>query len=60
MPCVVETDKFVLHEPFVGLLQGDQKVFVHMMIVLQSSGAQTLFDHPVQYNMSMCSCINLD
>jgi hypothetical protein len=30
------------------IIQGDQKVFVHMMITIQSSGAQRLFDHPVQ------------
>jgi len=28
-------------------IQGDQKVFVHLMITIQSSGAQRLFDHPV-------------
>jgi hypothetical protein len=29
-------------------IQGDQKVSVHLMITVQSSGAQRLFDHPVQ------------
>ena len=29
------------------LIQGDQKVSVHLMISIQS-GAQRLFDHPVQ------------
>ena len=28
-------------------IQGDQKVFVHLTITVQSSGAQKLFDHPV-------------
>jgi hypothetical protein len=28
-------------------IQGDQKVSVHLMITIQSSGAQRLFDHPV-------------
>jgi len=34
---------------YVGVLniQGDQKVFVHLMITIQSSGSQRLFDHPV-------------
>jgi len=30
-------------------MQGDQKVSVHLTITVQSSGAQRLFDHPVQY-----------
>jgi len=29
------------------IVQGDQKVSVHLMIRVQSSGAQRLFDHPV-------------
>jgi len=28
-------------------VQGDQKVSVHLMITIQNSGVQTLFDHPV-------------
>jgi len=28
-------------------IQGDQKVSVHLMITIKSSGAQRLFDHPV-------------
>jgi hypothetical protein len=28
-------------------IQGDQKVSVHLLYVLQSSAAQRLFDHPV-------------
>jgi len=28
-------------------IQGDQKVSVHLMITIQSSGVQRLFDHPV-------------
>jgi len=36
--CLLKVDIF---------LQGDQKVSVHLMIVLQSSDAQRLFDHPV-------------
>jgi len=28
-------------------IQGDQKVSVHLMITIQSSGAQRLFDHSV-------------
>jgi len=31
-----------------NIVQGDQKVSVLLMIVLKSSGAQRLFDHPVQ------------
>jgi len=30
-----------------NIIQGDQKVCVHLMITIQSSGAQRLFDHPV-------------
>jgi hypothetical protein len=30
-----------------AFIQGDQKVSVHMMITVKSSGAQRLFDHPV-------------
>jgi len=29
-------------------IQGDQKVSVHLIITVQKSGAQGLFDHPVQ------------
>ena len=32
---------FTLH-----LLQGDQKVSVHLMIIIQKSGAQRIFDRP--------------
>jgi len=28
-------------------IQSDQKVSVHLMFTIQSSGAQRLFDHPV-------------
>jgi len=35
-----------------GLIQGDQKVSMHLMITIQSSGAQRLFDHPV---FSLCN-----
>ena len=31
------------------ITRGDQKVSVHLMITMQSPGAQRLFDHPVQY-----------
>jgi hypothetical protein len=31
----------------LSFVQGDQKVSVQLTIVLQSSGAQRLFDHPV-------------
>jgi len=31
-----------------SIIQGDQKVSVHLMITIQSSGAQRLCDHPVQ------------
>jgi hypothetical protein len=30
-----------------GVLQGDQKVSVQLMITMESSGAQRLFNHPV-------------
>jgi len=30
-----------------NIIQGDQKVSVHLMITIQSSGAHRLFDHPV-------------
>ena len=30
-------------------IQGNQKVSVHLIITIQSSGAQRLFDHPVQF-----------
>ena len=33
------------------LVQDDQKVCVHLMVMIQSSGAQRLFDHPVKYIM---------
>jgi hypothetical protein len=36
----------------MGKIQGDQKVSVHLMITVQSSGAQRLFDHHVFYNLS--------
>jgi len=29
------------------MLQGDQKVSVHLMITIQKAGAQRLFDHAV-------------
>jgi len=35
-----------------GLTQGDQKVSVHLMITVQSSGAQRLFDYLILY----CIC----
>jgi len=31
----------------ISVTQGDQKVSVHLMITIQKSGAQRLFDHPV-------------
>jgi len=31
------------------VIQGDQNVSVHLTITVQSSGAQTIFDHPVQH-----------
>jgi hypothetical protein len=34
-------------ENFQSVLQGDQKVSVHLTITVQSSGAPRLFDHPV-------------
>jgi len=30
-----------------ALIQGDQKVSVHLMITIQSSGAERLFGHPI-------------
>jgi len=30
------------------VIQDDQKVSVHLMITIQKSGAQRLFDHPVR------------
>ena len=32
---------------YSGKVQGDQKVSVHLMITIQKSGAQRIFDHPV-------------
>jgi len=32
---------------YSGKVQGGQKVSVHLMITMQKSGAQRLFDHPV-------------
>ena len=29
------------------IIQGDQKVFLQLMITMQKAGAQRLFDHPV-------------
>jgi len=34
-------------------MQGDQKVSVQMTITVQSSGAQRLFDHTLQQNMTL-------
>jgi len=34
-------------DPSLFVVQGDQKVCVHLMIAIQSSGVQRLFDHPV-------------
>jgi len=31
-------------------IQGDQKVSVHLMVTIKSSGAQRPFDHPVLVN----------
>ena len=38
---------------------GDEKVCVHLMITVQSSGAQRLFDHPVYVGIGLliCSCL---
>jgi hypothetical protein len=30
-----------------NIIQGDQNVSVHLMIIIQSSGAYRLFNHPV-------------
>jgi len=32
---------------YILFIQGDQEVSVHLMITIQKSGAQRLFDHPV-------------
>ena len=32
---------------YLVILQGDQKVSVHLMITIQKAGAQRLSDHPV-------------
>jgi hypothetical protein len=32
------------------IIQGDQKVSAHLMVTIQPSGAQILFDHPVLYS----------
>ena len=37
-------------------IQGDQKVSVHLMIIIQKAGAQRLFDHPV-YDVTLCVCV---
>jgi hypothetical protein len=36
----------------VYFVQGDQKVSVHQTITVHKSGAQRLFDHPVQHRVS--------
>ena len=53
-----------LHSPVTSHLlgpniyiQGDQKVSVHLMITIQSSGALRLFDHPVYIYIYMCVCV---
>jgi len=35
-------------------VQDDQKVSVHLMITIQSSGAQRLYDHPVCFFYDLC------
>jgi hypothetical protein len=45
--------KFIQHT-FV-LVQGDQKISVRLMITVQSSGAQRLFDHPIYLTRVMLS-----
>jgi len=48
----------VLHVHFhfentsILFIQGDQKVSVHLMITIQPSGAERLFDHPVYNGVS--------
>jgi hypothetical protein len=34
-------------DPFLFVVQGDQKVCMHLMITIQSSGLQRLFDQSV-------------
>jgi hypothetical protein len=43
-PCL-ETACRITH--CVLIIQGDQKVSVHLMITIQKAGVQRLFDHPV-------------
>jgi len=46
-----------------GNVQGDQKVSVHLMITISSSGAQRLFDHPVSFraawNYDLLQCLSM-
>jgi len=37
-------------------IQGDQKVSMHLMITIQSLGAQRLFDHPVVHITLLITC----
>ena len=41
------------------ITQGDQKVSVHLMFVLQSSGAQRLFDHSVYQQRSQSTYVTV-
>jgi hypothetical protein len=39
-------------QPQTVMIQGDQKVSVHLTITVQSSGAQRLFDNSVSSDMA--------
>jgi len=39
------------------LIQDDQEVSVHLMITIQKSGAQRLFDHPVLTALGVLSAV---
>jgi hypothetical protein len=48
----VQWNFLILTRGFAAVLvQDDQKVSMHLMVIIQSSGAQRLFDHPVKYIM---------
>jgi len=43
---LITLNVYIYTEYIYIYIQGDQKVSVHLMITIQSSGAQRFFDHP--------------
>ena len=48
-----------IHAPQCYVIQGDQKVSVHLTITVHSSGAQRLFDHPL-HKLPLLFVCNID